>query len=102
VDGTHHLERTRVRLRGIAAEVGLPAVAVMLSTPLDICLARQQGRPAPTPGKQYSLRVPERQVREIEDTIREARSRLAEEGFIAHVLRADATAPEPTSSPDRL
>jgi len=83
-----------VRLRGIAADAGLPAVAAVLSTPLEVCLARQKPRSAPEPGKQHGLRVPDRQVRELDDAIREASARLVDEGFVVHVLAPDATAPD--------
>ncbi|MCK2240072.1 MULTISPECIES: ATP-binding protein [unclassified Crossiella] len=92
VDGTHHLARTRAALLAIAAESSLPAVAAVLSTPLEVCLARQRDRPPHEPGKQHSLRVPEPQVRTLDRAIHEARPDLAREGFIVHILGPDATA----------
>jgi predicted kinase len=86
VDGTHHLARTRAALLAIAVDAGLPAIAAVLSTPLEVCLARQLARPLPEPGKQHSLRVAEPQVREIDRAIQNARAGLAGEGFLVHVL----------------
>lgn len=93
VDGTHHLARSRAALLAIAADAGLPAVAAVLSTPAEVCLARQHDRPPPEPGKQHSLRIAEPQVRELDRAIHNARSDLAREGFIVQVLAPDATAP---------
>jgi predicted kinase len=93
LDGTHHLASTRATLLGIAADAGLPAVAVVLSTPLAVCLRRQQDRPPPAPGK-HGLRIPEPQVRELDRVIQDARTGLGHEGFVVYVLDPDATTSE--------
>uniref|UniRef100_UPI003F491375 AAA family ATPase n=1 Tax=Amycolatopsis sp. CA-096443 TaxID=3239919 RepID=UPI003F491375 len=95
LDGTHHHARTRRRVRDIAAAAGLPAVAVVLSTPLQVCLDRQHDRPPPAPGKQHGLKVPAPEVREVHAALREALPGLAGEGFRVHVL-----APHATTAPD--
>lgn len=93
VDGTHHLARTRAALLAIAADAGLPVIAVVLSTPIQVCLARNQGRPLPEPGKRHSLRVPEQRVRAIDRAIQDARAGLGDEGFLVHVLVPSDMAP---------
>lgn len=91
IDGTHHLARSRAALLVSAREAGLPAVAVVLSTPTELCLTRQQDRPDPAPGKQHGLRIPEPQVRELARAIEDAVPGLAEEGFTVLTLAPDAT-----------
>ena len=93
LDGTHHHSRTRRRVLGIAADAGLPAVAVVLSTPLQICLDRQRDRPPPAPGKQHGLKIPDPEVREIHAALQADLPGLDSEGFLVHVLAPDATAP---------
>lgn len=97
VDGTHHLARTRASLLAIASDAGMAAVAVVLSTPLEVCLARQQDRPAAQAGKQWGLRIPESQVRQLDAAIQAAQAGLMKEGFVVHVLD-----PRDTVSSDRL
>lgn len=96
-DGTHHLARTRARLRAIAAAAGLPVLAVVLSTPLEVCVARQADRPGPRPGMVDGLRVPETEVRAVHHALAEARSALDGEGFEVCVV-----APAVTTGPADL
>lgn len=91
IDGTHHLARTRAALLASAREAGQPAVAVVLSTPTQVCVARQQDRPEPAPGRQHGLRIPEPQVRELASKIEAAVPGLAEEGFVVLTLACGAT-----------
>lgn len=93
VDGTHHLARTRAALLTRAVNACLPAVAIALSTPIEICVARQQDRPPPASGRQHGLRIPEPKVRELDRMIHDALPGLVREGFIVHVLARDVTAP---------
>lgn len=91
VDGTHHLARTRAALLASARGAGLPAVAVVLSTPIEVCVARQHDRPEPAPGRQHGLRIPEPQVRELASMIEDAVPGLAAEGFVVLTLACGAT-----------
>lgn len=93
VDGTHHLERSRRALLAIAAEAGLPAIAVVLTTPLPVCLDRQLDRPPPAPGTQHGLRIPDLQVREVHDALQDALPGLASEGFIVCTLDPASATP---------
>lgn len=93
VDGTHHSAGSRAALLAIAADAGLPAVAVVLSTPLEVCLARQRERQPPEPCRRWGLRIPELQVRQLDTAIQVARPGLAQEGFVVHVLDPRDTAP---------
>ena len=97
VDGTHHLARSRARIAAIAADAGVPAIAVVLNTPLGLCLARQETRPVPAPGRRHSLRVPDEQVRALDRAVRAARGGLVDEGFVVYELDADTTT---TAQPD--
>lgn len=92
VDGTHHLARSRARLAAIAAGAGVPAVAVVLTTPIQLCLARQETRSAPAPGKRHGLRVPADQVRDLHQVIQQARATIATEGFTVYEFDAQAHA----------
>jgi predicted kinase len=92
IDGTHHLARSRAALLTRARAAGLPAVAVVLSTPTEVCVARQQDRPEPAPGKQHGLRIPNSQVRELASMIEDAVPGLAEEGFVVLTLGATTSA----------
>ncbi|WP_167545522.1 AAA family ATPase [Amycolatopsis rubida] len=91
LDGTHHIGRTRRRVLDIAAAAGLPAVAVVLSTPLLTCLDRQLDRPPPPPGRQHGLRVPDQEVRHVHAELQDAVPGLADEGFRVLVLAPTAT-----------
>lgn len=91
VDGTHHGASTRAWLRSIAAKAGVPVIAAILDTPLQVCLERQLDRPPPAPGQQHGLRVPASQVIDINDAIQIARTGLSAEGFLVYSLRADET-----------
>lgn len=93
VDGTHHLARTRAAVLAIATEAGLPAIAAVLSTPIPVCLTRQQDRPTPAPGKP-GLRVPEPQVRAIARALANIRADLASDGFLVHMLNPNDTSDE--------
>jgi predicted kinase len=59
VDGTNVTVDRREPLVNAAASVGLPAVAVVLNTPLEVCLARQRDRPGPLPGRKWGPRIPD-------------------------------------------
>ncbi|MEU6077590.1 AAA family ATPase [Micromonospora sp. NPDC047074] len=58
VDATSSSVANRAWLLALAAEHGVPAVAVVVTAPLDVCLARQAARPGPAPGRRWGRAVP--------------------------------------------
>lgn len=84
VDATNTTVAARRVLVGIARSYRVPAVAVMFSTPLEVCLTRNSTRPAtPRPGHRWARRVPEDVVRHQYAHAAAARALLADEGFTA-------------------
>ena len=93
VDGTHHLARTRARLLAIAGEAGLLAMAAVLRTPVEVCVARQATRYEP------GLRVPDEQVRDLAAAVDDARPDLAGEGWLVRILDPRATSDRAPAAP---
>ncbi|WP_037733235.1 ATP-binding protein [Streptomyces megasporus] len=81
VDATNTEAHVRKQLLAAARRHDMPAVAVLASTPLPVCLGRNTARPE-------SRRVPEEVVRAQHAAVIASRPRLAEEGF-DHVVLAD-------------
>lgn len=82
VDATNVAPDHRAMLLAIAADTGARPEAVVLSTPLDICLARNAERPGPPPGKRWGRRVSDDKVTAVWRTIKElAPAQLLAEGF---------------------
>lgn len=92
VDGTHHLGRARRAVLDIATEAGLPALAVVLTTPLRVCRARQRDRSPPAPGKRHGLRIPDSEVQEVQDALQAAVPGLTRQGFLVRTLDPASTA----------
>jgi predicted kinase len=63
IDATNVDDFAREPLLAIADRHGVPAVAVILATSLQECLARNATRPGPPPGARWGRRVPEHVVR---------------------------------------
>lgn len=91
VDATSADPVHRARLVTISRVLDVPAVAVVLDTPLAICLGRNAMRPGPGPGEEYGQQVPEgwltgmyAEVAALTDDM------LRAEGF-AEVIRAAET-----------
>ncbi len=82
IDATNVEQSVRVELVMAAKRHGMPTVAVMVATPLPVCLERQGPRPA-------SRRVPEDVVRAQHQAMVASHQRLAVEGFNT-VVFADA------------
>jgi predicted kinase len=82
VDATNVEVPVRGSLLRIAKRHGMQTVALLLSTPLSVCLARNATRPD-------NRRVPENVVRVQHAAMVAAQPRLRDEGF-DHVLFADA------------
>ncbi|MEW2577757.1 ATP-binding protein [Streptomyces syringium] len=74
IDATNCEQHIRVELVMAAKRHGMPTVAVILATPLDVCLERQGPRPD-------NRRVPEDIVRSQHQAVVHSHQRLAAEGF---------------------
>lgn len=82
IDATNVEQSVRVELVMAAKRHGMPTVAVIVATPLPVCLERQGPRPA-------NRRVPEDVVRAQHQAMTYSHQRLAAEGFNT-VVFADA------------
>ncbi|MGX1025438.1 putative kinase [Streptomyces ambofaciens] len=82
IDATNVEQTVRVELVMAAKRHGMPTVAVIVATPLPVCLERQGPRPA-------NRRVPEDVVRAQHQAMVASHQRLAAEGFNT-VVFADA------------
>lgn len=85
VDATNVDASARRPLLDMARRHAMPAVAVVVDTPLATCLARNELRPGPRPGARWGRRVPAPVVRAQHRRLSGALSALAAEGF-ARVL----------------
>ncbi|MEU8489301.1 ATP-binding protein [Streptomyces sp. NPDC048641] len=74
IDATNVEQPVRVELVMAAKRHGMPTVAVVVATPLDVCLQRQSPRPD-------SRRVPEDVVRAQHQAMVHSHQRLTAEGF---------------------
>ncbi|MFE1579287.1 AAA family ATPase [Streptomyces fradiae] len=88
VDATNVEEAIRVELVMTAKKYGVPTVAVVVSTPLSLCLQRQEPRPA-------SRRVPEDVVRRQHEAMTFSHQHLAREGFNQVLFAHDLNRLEP-------
>jgi predicted kinase len=80
-DGVHVLPGDRRPLAAMARRYGVPAVAVVMVTPLETCLERNARRPAPAAGRRWGSRVPEETVRGQHALVLRSVPGLAAEGF---------------------
>ncbi|MFJ4858646.1 AAA family ATPase [Streptomyces sp. NPDC088730] len=81
IDATNCEQSVRADLIATARRHGVPAVALLVPTPADVCVERQEGRPA-------NRRVPEHVVRAQHAAMVDAFSGLPAEGF-DHVVVAE-------------
>ena len=81
VDAVSILSADRQPLVDMARGHGLPAAAVVMATPLGVCLSRNARRPAPVTGRRWGSRVPEETVRAQYREAQQALPLLAAEGF---------------------
>ncbi|MBW3620251.1 MAG: AAA family ATPase [Actinobacteria bacterium] len=88
VDATNVKRRDRRRVIGIAEAHGVPAVAVVLDLPLDVCRERDIARPHPV--------GPEVQDRQFRDLVR-TRGQLDDEGYVRvhHITDPDELVTRP-------
>ena len=94
IDATNGVPAERAQLVAGARRHQLPAVAVVVGTPLDVCLTRQAARPGPPFGRQWGRAVPPSVVRnQHARTAASTDQALAAEGFAAawHVSGAVTT-----------
>ena len=73
VDATNVERWSRERLRALARRFGRPSCAIVLATPLDVCLARNLGRP--------DRRVPPAAIGRQHGWLHESLPTLSDEGF---------------------
>lgn len=88
VDAVNVLAAERRPLVDMARRHGIPAVAVVMATPLGECLGRNARRPAAAPGRRWGSRVPEETVRAQYRQVQQALPLLAAEGF-TRIICAD-------------
>lgn len=97
VDATNVQSRVRAPLLAAARQYGVCAAALIVDTPLPLCLDRNASRPGVTPGARWGRRVPDEVVfRQHADLTRSAPG-LIGEGF-THVLAYDGR-PGPAARP---
>ncbi|MER6757592.1 ATP-binding protein [Micromonospora echinofusca] len=92
VDATSTSVADRAWLLAIAAEHQVPAVAVVVTADLRVCLARQAARPGPTPGRRWGRAVPAAVVTRQHADTHAALATLRAEGF-AHVTEIGSSLP---------
>jgi predicted kinase len=80
VDATNGIPAERAVLLAIAARHRVPTAAVVVDTDLDTCLARQQARPGPLPGRRWGRAVPPSVVRNQHARSRASLTSLPGEG----------------------
>jgi predicted kinase len=81
VDATNADPADRASLLAAARDHQMPAVAVVMATPLASCLARNAARPGPPPGARWGPRVPEPVLRRQFWQIQAGLPGLRAEGF---------------------
>lgn len=86
VDATNVEATARRTLLDLAAANGMPAVAVVVDTPLGLARARNATRPGPRGRARWGRRVPAAVVEEQHRQLRESIPRLREEGFADVVI----------------
>lgn len=74
IDATNAISHHRKPLVAVAKRHGMPAIAVLMATPVDVCVERQGPRPA-------NRAVPEDTVRAQHKAALHSRQSLREEGF---------------------
>lgn len=76
----------------MARACGLPAIAVVLTTPLEVCQARQRDRLGPLPGRKWGRRVPDEVVAAQHAAVIASIPALPTEGFSAvYVINPEGT-----------
>ncbi|SCL43866.1 Predicted kinase [Micromonospora citrea] len=91
VDATNAGVADRAWLLALAGRHQVPATAVVFTTPLRVCLARQANRPGPAPGRRWGRAVQAAAVVEQHVRTQAALATLTAEGF-THVTEIDTHA----------
>jgi predicted kinase len=81
IDATNVEDSARQPLLALARRRRVPAVAIVVVTPLAVCLERNARRPGPAADARWGLRVPEHLVRGQHDQLHDAITLLPREGF---------------------
>lgn len=81
IDATNTSPRVRSNLIHAAARSGVPAVAVVMDTPFEECVARNSHRDGALPGRPYGRRVPDNAIRRQYDEMHAGLAGLHAEGF---------------------
>lgn len=81
IDATNVETVVRRRLVELAAARDVPAVAIVIDTPLAVCLARNATRPGPRDGARWGRRVPADVVIAQHQQLRASLWHLPAEGF---------------------
>jgi predicted kinase/transcriptional regulator with XRE-family HTH domain len=103
VDATNAGQAHRAALVAIARDHDMSAIAIVVDTPLRVCLARQTTRARPEPGKRCGERVPPEVVIQQHYAITHALPDLPGEGFTSiHCLRGDQLVDAPPALSLRL
>jgi predicted kinase len=90
VDATNSDQLARLALLEIAQVCKVAAEVVVMTTPLQLCLIRNAGRPGPRAGEKYGKRVPDAFVRTAYRAIVLDLPGMADEGF-ALVTKVDGS-----------
>jgi predicted kinase len=96
VDATNLTPGSRGPLVALARTHGMPAVAVVIETPLPVCHARNAARPGPRGSARWGRRVPANLVDAQHRQLRAFLPGLRSEGFAEVQIH-----PQPATSPDR-
>lgn len=98
VDATSTSAADRAWLLALAARHQVPAAAVVFLAPLQVCLARQAGRPGPAPGRRWGRAVPAAVVRDQHAHTLDSLNTLRAEGF-TRIVHVDVDQEEPMPDP---
>lgn len=101
VDATNARARTRRQLLKIARAAAAGAIAVVVRTPLELCLERNARRPASAGPSGWPRRVPEESVRSMHGTISANAAAIPREGWDT-VVEVDGTAHQAAELGERL
>jgi predicted kinase len=86
IDATNVEATARAPLLALAAKHKLPALAIVVDAPLEVCAARNARRPGPVGTARWGRRVPDAALDAMHGHLQAALPTLPFEGF-AHVLR---------------
>lgn len=100
IDATNVEAGVRLGLTKLAASRGMPAVAIVVDTPITICQARNAARSGPRASARWGRRVPADVVDAQHQQLRAAIPQLRGEGF-AEILLHEPDVTDPTKGQTR-